>query len=238
MNTTSTSRDSGSSPAGAVLGRVASVGFETNRRGRLISVTGAVYVASWVTGLILAPDTPAATASAGTIHEYYATEGTGILVQSSLIHGIAGFALAVLALAIPAATSASQGLSRAIKVTGLAAAAVSLVQVAFAAVAVATASSVSTATSQRLFNDLNTADTVKLLLIAAFAACTSVSAARAAMVGRKTRALTVALVVALPIGGAAFLVDNPLLMAVLYVSLPLLLVWTGALAWQIGRRSH
>jgi hypothetical protein len=238
MNTTSTPSASTRTGSRAALDRITRVGFETNRRGRRISVTGAVYVASWVTGLVLAPATPVATASAGKIHEYYATEGTGILVQSSLIHGTAGIALAVLALAIPAATSAPWRLSRAIKLTGLAAAVVSLLQVAFAAVAVATASSASAVTSQRLFQDINTADTAKLVLIASFAAVTTLSTARAGMVGQKTRALTVALVVALPIGGAAFLVDNPLLVAVLYVSLPLLLVWMGALAWQIGRRAH
>jgi hypothetical protein len=238
MNTTSTPSAGTRTGARAALDRVTHVGFETNRRGRRISVTGAVYIASWVAGLLLAPATPVATASAEKIHTYYATEGTGILVQSSLIHGIAGIALAILALTIPAATSAPSRPSRAIKVTGLAAAVVSLLQVAFAAVAVATASSASAITSQRLFEDINTADTAKLVLVATFAAVTTVSAARAGMVGPKTRALTVALVLALPIGGAAFLVDNPLLTAVLYVSLPLLLVWVGAIGWQIGRRAH
>src|SRR3712207_1252134 len=56
-----------------VLDRIGSVGFETNRRGRRVSVTGAAYVAAWVTGLVLAPATPAATASAERVHDYYAT---------------------------------------------------------------------------------------------------------------------------------------------------------------------
>jgi hypothetical protein len=45
-------------------------------------------------------------------------------------------------------------------------------------------------------------------------------------------------VVSLPVGGAAFLIDNPLLTAVLYVSLPLLLIWVAVLGWQVGRRAH
>jgi hypothetical protein len=239
MNATSTS--TGSTAVGAVtttLDRVTATGFQTNRRGRLVSVASAVYVASWITGLVLAPATPAATASAEKIHDYYATNGGSILVQSSLIHGIAGIAIAVLALAIPAATSASTALTRVTKAAGVTAAAVSLLQVAFAAVAVATSSTAAASTSNHLFDDLNVADTVKLTLLAAFAAGATLAAARARTVGRKTRALTAALVVSLPIGGAAFLIDNPILTAVLYVSLPLLLIWVATFGWQVGRRAH
>ena len=217
---------------------VPAAGPRKTRRGRVIAGTGAVYVASWVTGLLLAPATPAATAPAETIHQYYATEGASILVQSSLIHGIAGVALAVLAFAIPAATAASLGLSRVIKAAGVAAALVSLLQVAFAAVAVARAGSATAATSERLFDNLNIADTVKLVLLAIFAASTTLAATRSRLVGRRTQALTAALVVALPIGGAAFLIDNPLLTAVLYASLPLLLTWAAAISWQVGRRAR
>jgi hypothetical protein len=227
-----------STSARTVLDRATSMGFETNRRGRRISVTGAAYVASWITGLVLAPATPAATASAERVHDYYLTQGSTILVQSSLIHGVAGLALAVLALSLPAATSASRGLSRVIRTAGVAAAVVSLLQVAFAVAAVVTAPSAGAATSERLFDDLNLADTVKLVLLAVFAAASTVAAVRARVVGRWTRMLAAALVVTLPIGGAAFVVDNPVLTAVLYASLPLLLVWAAAIAWQVGRRAH
>jgi hypothetical protein len=235
MNATSTSAGS---TLQTTLDRVTPAGSPTNRRGRMVSIAGAAYVASWVTGLVLAPSTPAATASAEQIHTYYATEATSILVQSSLIHGIAGIAIAVLALAIPAATSASTALGRLIKPAGIAAALVSLLQVAFAAVAVATSSSATASASKRLFDDLNVADSVKLTLLAVFAAAVTLAAARAGIVGRRTGALTAALVVSLPVGGAAFLVDDPLLTAVLYVSLPLLLIWVAVLGWQVGRRAH
>ena len=235
MNSITTSR---STTVRTALDRATSVGFETNRRGRRISVAGAVYVASWVAGLVLAPATPAATAPAEEIHRYYATEGSAILLQSSLIHGVAGLALAVLALSLPAATSASRGLSWVLRASGVGAAVVSLLQVAFAVAAVVTASTTAAGTSERLFDALNLADTVKLVLLAVFAACATVAASRAGIVGRWTRVLTAALVVALPIGGAAFVVASPVLTAVLYVSLPLLLLWAGALTWQVGRRAH
>lgn len=58
------------------------------------------------------------------------------------------------------------------------------------------------------------------------------------MTGRRTRWLTLALVAALPIGGIAYIVGSPVLTAVLYTSLPLLLIWAGAVSWQIGRRAR
>lgn len=237
MHTTSTSTSSTSTAAGP-LGRATPEPLPTTRRGRRFSVVGALYVASWVTGLVLAPATPAATASAEEIHEYYATQGSAIFLQSSLIHGVAGIALAVLAFGIPAATTASPALSRTIKASGAAAAAVSLLQVMFAVAGVATASSVSASTSARLFDDLNVADTVKLTLVAVFATGAAVAAARAAMIGRWTRMLTAALVLALPTGGAAFVIENAVLTVVLYASLPLLLLWVGVISWRVGLHAH
>lgn len=53
---------------------------------------------------------------------------------------------------------------------------------------------------------------------------------------RRLRALASALVVPLPVGGAAFLVDDDALTAALYVSLPLLHAWAGATGFVVGRR--
>jgi hypothetical protein len=69
-------------------------------------------------------------------------------------------------------------------------------------------------------------------------ASATAAAARAGMVGRWTRVLTAVIVVALPIGGAAFVVDNAVLTAVLYVSLPLLLLWVGVITWRVGLRAR
>jgi hypothetical protein len=46
------------------------------------------------------------------------------------------------------------------------------------------------------------------------------------------------LVALLPLGGAAFLVANPILTAMLYASLPLLLAWAAAVALVVGRRAR
>jgi hypothetical protein len=158
------------------------------------------------------------------------------VLQSSLIHGLAGVALVILAVLLPTAASSTVVLARTIKASGVAAAIVSLLQVGLAAVAVATASSASAGTSERLFDALNRADTLKLILLAVFVTSATVAASRAGVVGRWTRALTAALAVALPVGGLAFVIDHSALTATLYASLPLLLTWAGAIAWHFGRR--
>jgi len=60
---------------------------------------------------------------------------------------------------------------------------------------VATPSPATASASKRLFDDLNVADTVKLTLLAVFAAAVTLAAVRAGIVGRRTGALTAALVV-------------------------------------------
>jgi hypothetical protein len=218
--------------------RIARPGFETTTRGRWISVAGAAYVASWITGLVVAPATPAATASDAEINSYYAHSGSEILFQSTLIHGIAGLAIAVLAFLVPAAAASTPRAGFAVRALGIGAALVSLTQVALAVVGVVTPATSDPATSASCFHALNLADTAKLMLLAGFATTVTVVATRARMVGSWTRRLTAALVVALPVGGLAFVVPNSVLTAVLYASLPLLLLWVGVTTWQVGQRAH
>jgi hypothetical protein len=215
--------------------RIGSAGFPVTRTGRAVSVPAAVYVAAWLTGMIGGPAAPAATASAAEIHRFYLDHPSGIAVQSLLIHGVAGLALAVLAVTIPFATGTTGRLRVAVIGSGIAAALVSLTQVAFALLAVTGAEENAAATSQRWFDAINTADTVKLVLLAVFVTAATIAAHRAGMAPRWHRALAIVLAVLLPLGGAAFLVENAVLSATLYVSLPLLLVWAGATGFLVGR---
>jgi len=88
--------------------------------------------------------------------------------------------------------------------------------------------------SRVLFQGINVADTVKLVLLAAFVATATYAARRAGSTPRWLQWVAVAVVALLPLGGAAFLVDNAVLTAALYASLPLLLLWTGATAYVVG----
>ncbi|MFL6135917.1 MAG: hypothetical protein ACJ72A_24140 [Nocardioidaceae bacterium] len=219
--------------------RISHTGFETTPTGRRLSVAGATYVAAWITGLLTGPTTPAVAGPDSAIHEYYLQQGPAIVLQSSLIHGLAGAALLVLAWTIPAAaTLASTRLRRSVIILGSAAALVSCVQVAFAVAGVSGAPHDEAGTSAALLDAIDVADTAKLVLLAGFAATATVAAAREGMVPRWVRALTTVLVVLLPVGGLAFLVDSAALTGMLYASLPLLLAWAAAIAYFVGRRAH
>jgi hypothetical protein len=222
----------------AAVSRISRVGFETTTTGRRLSVAGATYVAAWIVGLLAGPTTPSATGPDSTIHRYYLHQGPAIIMQSSLIHGLAGAALLTLAWTIPAATLASTRLGRAVKILGSAAALVSFLQVAFAVAGVSGAPHDQADTSASLLDAINVADTVKLVLLAGFTATATVAAARAHMLPRWAGALTSVLVVLLPLGGLAFLVDSAALTGMLDVSLPLLLAWAATTAFFVGRQAH
>jgi hypothetical protein len=98
---------------------------------RFLPVAGGSYVAAWVLGLALGPSAPAPTAPAADIQAFYIENAGGVVLQSLLVHGLAGIALVLLALGFARALPAWPAETRWIRVTGLAAAAVSFVQVAW-----------------------------------------------------------------------------------------------------------
>lgn len=218
--------------------RPARPGFQISPAGRWTAVAGAAYVTAWIVGLMVAPSAPASTASAAQVHAYYADSTPAILLQSFLVHGLAGFALAVLALAIPRATGATRTMGRAVTGFGFAAAVISFVQVAFGIAATQDVESAAATTSQSLFHAINVADTVKIFLLTGFVTAATLAAHRAGIAPHWLRLLTQVLVILLPLGGAAFLIDSPVLTATLYVSLPLLLIWTGGTALIVGWRAR
>ena len=214
----------------ALVARALRAGTTVTPAGRWTSVAGAAYVAGWVAGLAVVPSVPA------DVHAFYLSHAAQVAVQALLVHGVAGVALAVLAIVLPRALGlASAGLIRG---SGLAAAVVSLAQTVLTLVAVGRAASDSPATTLGLVHAVDVADTVKLVLLAVFVPAVTVAARRAGMLPRWTSALAAALAVLLPLGGAAFLVPNGLLMALLVASLPLLLLWAGTVALLVGRRAH
>jgi hypothetical protein len=75
------------------------------------------------------------------------------------------------------------------------------------------------------------------VLLAGFVSAATALAARAGIAPRWLRVVAAALVVLLPLGAASFVLASAPLSLVLVVSLPGLLVWTGAIAYQVGRHS-
>src|SRR4051812_42349103 len=157
-----------SAPA-AFAARVTRSGFAVSPAGRWASVAGAVYVAAWICGLLVLPSAPSATGAAEVLHGFYAAHAPAIVVQALLVHGLAGVALAVLAPTLPGAARVGGRVAVAVRVSGWAAAAVSLGQVALTLAAVLGSADAAPATTRALVHAVDLADAVKLVLLAGFA---------------------------------------------------------------------
>jgi hypothetical protein len=203
---------------------------------RLLPIAGTVYVLAWVLGLVLGPTAPSPTAPATDIQAFYVEQAGGVVLQSLLVHGVAGIALVLLALGFARALPTWPPEARWIRITGLAAAAVSFVQVGLALIAVAVAGSAAASTSKALFSAVNYADTVKLILLASFAITVTWAGTRAGALPAWVRGLGYVLVPLLILGGLAFVIDSPVLYAILVISLFALLAWAATASWLIGRR--
>ena len=220
----------------ALVARALRAGTTVTPAGRWTSVAGAAYVTGWVAGIAIAPNGPGTEPVA--VHDYYVSHAPQVVVQALLVHGLAGVALAVLALVLPRALGSGGRPAAVVRTSGLAAAAVSLVQTALTLVAVARADSDTPGTTASLVDAVDVADTVKLVLLSVFVAAVTLAARRAGMLPRWMSGVAIALVVLLPLGGASFLVTNGLLATLLIVSLPVLLLWAGTVALVVGRRAQ
>jgi hypothetical protein len=209
----------------------------TTSSSRVTVAAGAAYVTGWIAGLLVAPTGPAATA-APAVQAYYTDNGSAILLQALLVHGIPGIALAVLGISVARNFAAADHTRFWITGSALTAAALSLAQVGIAVATVTTAGTAAAGTIATLFHALNLTDTAKLVALAVFAAASCWAARRRGVAPGWFVALTVALVLLLPAGGAAFLLDQPALSALLIASLPLLLVWVAALTAVAARATR
>ena len=209
-------------------------GARADALARFLPVAGTVYVLAWVLGLLTGPSAPAPTAPAVEIRTFYVDNTGGVVLQSLLVHGLAGLALMALALGFARALPNWPLEARWIQVTGLAAAFVSFMQVALALVAVAVADTTAASTSRALFSAVNYADTLKLILLASFAITVTWAATRAGVMPGWLRALGYLLVPLLIVGGLAFVIDSVALYLVLEISLVVLLFWAAAASWVVG----
>jgi hypothetical protein len=202
--------------------RFTHAGRMTNYR---VATAGSWFVCAWLVGLLVAPAAPPADAPAAVVAAHFAAHAWSTTFQSVLVHGIAGVALLVIARSLAA--------GRAARLAGTAAAVTSLVQAAVGvALSQVVAERSSAQSASALFDVINTADTVKLLFLAAFVALAS----RA--FGPRLRAAGLVVAPLLAIGGLAFVVPSDALSAVLVASLPALLLWVGGvafLAWRPAR---
>jgi hypothetical protein len=232
MNGLEKTRDAGAALDAALAYPAAPASALPPVRRRVALVAAAtVYVLAWLIGLVIAPASPDAFAPASEVQAFFAAHGAAALLQSGLVHGLAGLALAGWVLAV--AGRPGQRLRRTILAAGLAAAVLSLVQAAVMAVLVSRAGSGPAEGADGLFDAINRLDSVKLVALGVLVAAVSVT-------GRGTlpawlRYLGGGLAVLLPASGAAFLVESAALTSLLYVSLPALLVWVATVTVVLRR---
>ena len=111
----------------------------------------------------------------------------------------------------------------------------SLCQVGFAVSATRGVATATPAYSAWRFHAINDADSLKLLLLGGFVGAVSVLIAGVGRLPRWLLAIAVVLAPLLPISGAGYLTGNAVLLGLLYVSLPLLLIWVAAICVVAAR---
>jgi hypothetical protein len=196
-------------------------------------------VAAWLIGLGLASSGPGAFDPAVEVHEYFVDHRSVALMQSVLVHGVAGVALIVFALALGRryAGDAVRTPRNLTVVSATAAAVVSFLQVGLMVSLYTHVGGGGGAEGTRsLFNAINKADTLKLVLLAVFVASASFAAARLAALPRWISWLGALLAPILVLGGLAFVFDAAVFDVALLNSLPLLLLWVGATTVTLLRR--
>jgi hypothetical protein len=193
-----------------------------SRAGRWAAIAAGVYVGAWLVGLVIAPSAPSNNAPAARVHAYYLAHGAASMVQSLLVHGLAGIALVILA-----ATTYRVFGKTAARTAGMAAAALSFVQVGLAVAATRNVAGTAATTSSHLFHAINYADTAKLILLAGFVTLVTAAVVGAGAGGRRYRLLGRVTAPVLVLGGLAFVINNAVLSGLLDLSLLALLAWAG-----------
>jgi hypothetical protein len=188
---------------------------------------GVAYVLAWLAGLLVSPPSPAADAPAQDVGRFFAAHHDTALLQSLLVHGIAGIALLAFAAALARRLQAAGRPARLLAAAGAAAALVSVVQAGLGIALAAAASDGQIARTDHLFDAINYADSVKLFLLGALVFTTAVALSRTHTASARLVHPSLALGAALPVGGLGFVAGADILIASLYALLPLLLVWVG-----------
>lgn len=213
----------------------------TARARAAVAIAAGTYLAAWLVGVVVAPASPGAFAPVAEVHAFFARHHTAALLQSVLVHGLAGLALAgwVTAAAHRIAADDDQQV-RIGKIAGLAAASLSLAQLGLQLRLAQQASTGNAPGTNWAFDTLNRVDSIKLLVLAVMVATFTLVAlrtrTRTRRAGAVLGALGMLLAVLLPVSGAAFLLDSAFLTALLYVSLPLLLAWVAAVTATLYRQ--
>ena len=206
---------------------------------KLLYISGAAFVISWIAGLLTVPATLEPDAGGAAIIAHYTTDDAAGTIQPFFVAAIPGLALIGLAIAfsnVYCDRRVSARLRRVIVGTGLAAGGVSLTQFILGETLSVQAGGVSADSARALFVVLNDLDTVKIALLALMIAAVGIAARKTANLRRWLTAGSLAFAPVLAVSGLAFPLNSGVIYALLYLTLPLLLLWVAFVSVSLARR--
>lgn len=203
-----------------------------NKR-NLLAFFGFLYVVVWVIGLLIPTGTLSPSMSNAEIQQVLVSHQLARWIQIYLIDGIAG--VSVLLFGVMAASffqlAEEKKLAWVVLGAGIAAGTISLVQ---AGVQLTLVNSDLLASAETPFRTLlvlvNQIDTFKLMALALLSVSTSSLGLRTHLIPAWINWLGIILSIALLLGGLSFVFASSMLTAILFASLPMLLVWVGAVS--------
>ena len=202
---------------------------------------GFLYVAVWVIGLFIPVGTLSPSMSNAELQQILLANQAARIVQVYLIDGIAGVSILLFAVGVSSLLQSSGEKNRAWVVlgAGIAVGTISLVQ---AGVQQTLVNSDLLASAETPFRTLlvlvNQIDIFKLMALDLLSVSTSILGLRTRLIPVWINWLGILLTIALILGGLSFVFSNSLLTAVLFASLPMLLVWVGAVSMVMMKRSQ
>jgi hypothetical protein len=194
----------------------------SGRRSAALTATGLVgigYTLSWIAGLSVPAPSPSFTATDPQIAAALAGHGPAVALSFALTEGLPAIGIAVVSVALARAAR-----SRLALITGLTAAAISVVMFALGLVMAA-------GTHPALFHVIDRADGVKMLLLAVL----GIAGACAAVLPRWLRYAGAALGVSIGVSGIAYLFLLPGLSAATAAGLVFLLVFITGSGLVLGK---
>lgn len=201
---------------------------------------GFLYVAVWVIGLLIPTGSPSVSMSNAELQQVLLANQIARTVQVYLIDAVAGIAILLFAVAVSSLflSTEEKTLARVILSAGVVAGTISLVQTGIQLTLVNSDLLASAETPFRtLLVLVNQIDTFKLMALALLSVSTSMLGLRTRLIPAWINWFGIVLTIALLLGGLSFVVAYAMLTAVLFASLPMLLIWVGAVSVALIRKT-
>jgi hypothetical protein len=211
-----------------------------NKR-NLLAFFGFLYVTVWVIGLLIPTGTLSPSMSNAELQQVLLANQLARLIHVYLIDGVAGIAILLFAVAVSSLflSAEDRNLARVVMSAGVVAGTISLVQAGVQQTLVNPDLLASAETPFRaLLVLINQIDTFKLMALALLSVFTSILGLRTRLISAWINWLGVVLAIALLLGGLGFAFTNSMLTTVLFASLPMLLIWVGAVSMVMMKISR